>query len=129
MKYIYSDINLALLKNPASFDIVKRFDVEAVKSAVRNILLTRKGEKLFNPEFGANLDDLLFELITPAVKLFAKRRIVEEIMRWEPRIVITNVDIQTSDDTIGTLSITVEFYVQAIPKSTTSVTVSLKRTR
>jgi hypothetical protein len=128
-KYTYTDINLSLLKSPSTLDIVKRYDVEAVKSSVRNILMTNSGEKLFKPDFGANLYNLLFELITPATKMLARRQIVEEIQKWEPRVDVTNVDISMTNDARGELIITVDFYVRADSPIEASVTVNLTRVR
>jgi hypothetical protein len=128
-KYTYTDINLSLLKSPSTLDIVKRYDVEAVKSSVRNILMTNSGEKLFKPDFGANLYNLLFELMTPATKMLARRQIVEEIQKWEPRVDVTNVDISMTNDARGELIITVDFYVRADSPIEASVTVNLTRVR
>ena len=57
----YSDIDL-LFANKLSGDIFKKVDAAAVKQSVKNIVRTRKGEKPFNPEFGSNIGDFLFEL-------------------------------------------------------------------
>ena len=37
--------------------------IDAVKENIRNLLLTRKGERVFNPELGVGLENLLFENI------------------------------------------------------------------
>ena len=128
-KYTYTDINLSLLKSPSTLDVIKRYDVEAVKSSVRNILMTNSGEKLFKPDFGANLHNLLFELMTPATKMLARRQITEEIQKWEPRVVVTNVDISMTESARGELIITVDFYVRADSPIEASVTVNLTRAR
>lgn len=128
-QYTYTDINLSLLKNPATFDIAKRYDVEAVKGSVKNILSTNHGEKLFKPDFGANLHGLLFELITPATKLLARRQIIQEIEKWEPRVKVTDVSISSDNDYEGTLTVTVNFYVVGDLNIDTSVSVNLIRAR
>ena len=45
---IYSDLNLSFTKNPATKDVAKLFDVQAIKRAVKNIILTNKYERPFN---------------------------------------------------------------------------------
>ena len=52
---IYSDLNLSFTKNPATKDVAKLFDVQAIKRAVKNIILTNKYERPFNSDFGCNL--------------------------------------------------------------------------
>ena len=37
---IYSDLNLSFTKNPATKDVAKLFDVQAIKRSVKNIILT-----------------------------------------------------------------------------------------
>lgn len=119
---------MSIIRHPGTDDVVKRFDVDAIKTSVKNILATNKGEKLFLPEFGADLHGLLFELITPAVKLMARRKIMEEIQIWEPRIRITTVDI-VAEEHLGLLMITLNFYILEKPETEESVTVKLQRVR
>ena len=126
--FVYADIHMSIIRHPGTDDVVKRFDVDAIKTSVKNILATNKGEKLFLPEFGADLHGLLFELITPAVKLMARRKIMEEIQIWEPRIRITTVDI-VAEEHLGLLMITLNFYILEKPETEESVTVKLQRVR
>ena len=125
--YIYSDINLSLVRHPTSFDMAKRFDLSAIKSSVIHILSTNKGEKLFNPSFGASLHELLFELITPVTKLVIKKRVIEEIEKWEPRVIVNNLNIENGQ--FGTVTITVFFVLKENKTITENVTVNLTRVR
>ena len=58
---VYSDIDLTFAQKPDG-DVFKKQNVADVKQAVKNLLLTNFGEKPFNPFFGGNLNDFLFEL-------------------------------------------------------------------
>jgi len=80
---LYSDLNQY---NPIYKS--KLVDIPAVYQSIHNILVTRKGERLFNPEFGTDLEETLFELMDniTAEKLFV--RLTESIERWEPRVII-----------------------------------------
>ena len=60
----YSDLNLNFTKNPATKDVARLFDVQAIKRAVKNIILTNKYERPFNSDFGCNLRGFLFENMT-----------------------------------------------------------------
>ena len=57
---IYKDLNMSFTKNPATKDVARLFDVQAIKRAVKNIILTNKYERPFNPDFGCNLRGFLF---------------------------------------------------------------------
>jgi len=58
---VYKDIDLTFAAKPSG-EIFKKTDAAAVKQAVKNLMLTNHFEKPFQPTFGANLRDLLFEL-------------------------------------------------------------------
>lgn len=94
----YSDINLDFHPHPVSGDLVPLTNAEAVKRSVRNILFTGKNERLFNPEFGANLRQLLFEPITPASELQIKLFITNAIRFFEPRVNIIDIQVKASVD-------------------------------
>ena len=57
----YTDIDLTFT-NKSNGEIFKKTDAASVKQAVRNLLMTNKGEKPFNPHYGGNLNDYLFSL-------------------------------------------------------------------
>ena len=65
---LYSDLNLNFNKNPATKDIAKLKDVEAVKRSVRNLILTNRFERPFHPEIGSDIRALLFENMTPTIQ-------------------------------------------------------------
>ena len=87
----YSDLNLNFNKNPATKDVAKLKDVEAVKRAVRNLILTNRFERPFHPEIGSDIRSLLFENMTPVVEVLLKDRIRETIEVYEPRADITDI--------------------------------------
>ena len=64
LQKLYSDIDFTLAKRPVLNDIDLSYDNQAIIRSLRNILLTKKFEKLWNPDFGSNIDTLLFENIS-----------------------------------------------------------------
>ena len=65
-----------------------------VREAIRILLMTRPGERLFIPDMGAGLDRLLFEPNTVTTRQTIKDRIVRTLQHWEPRIAIESVDVE-----------------------------------
>ena len=63
-------------------------------SNLKNLLLTRKGERLYHPTFGAGIYDLLFELNTDDLIDRLKDSLNRDISYWLPYIVLDNIDIQ-----------------------------------
>jgi len=125
----YVDLNLNMLRHPYTGDVVSKYDLEAVKTALRNLLNTRKGEKVFKPDFGSDIYGMLFELMNPASKLLAKRRLKEEILKWEPRVNIQTIDISDLKNDIYTLEITIVFNLVDDPNQSGSVSINLERLR
>ena len=89
----YSDLNLNFTKNPATNDVARLTDIEAVKRAVRNLVLTNQFERPFHPEIGSSIRDLLFETITPLNAVLLEDRIREVIVNFEPRAELTSIQV------------------------------------
>ena len=89
----YSDLNLSIIKHPNTRDVVKKYDLDAVKTSVRNLIRTNKGEKLFKPNFGADIRSLMFENFSPTTSEVLKRKWNEMLNMYEPRATIENVVI------------------------------------
>ena len=70
-KRTYKDIDLSFAKKTTG-EIFKKTDAAAVKQAVKNVLLTSRLEKPFNPDFGAGLNRFLFDLNSKDYKSWAK---------------------------------------------------------
>ena len=110
----YSDLNLDFNKNPATKDVAKLKDVEAVKRAVRNLILTNRFERPFHPEIGSDIRSLLFENMTPVVEVLLKDRIKETIDVYEPRADVTDI-IVSGDTDRNEYRVQIEFRVLNIP--------------
>jgi phage baseplate assembly protein W len=64
-----------------------------IKSNLINLLLTSKGERPFNPQFGSNFKRLLFEPLTDILTESIKENILISINTYIPEIVVTGMDI------------------------------------
>jgi len=124
---IYSDLNLSFTKNPATKDVAKLFDVQAIKRAVKNIILTNKYERPFNSDFGCNLRGFLFENITEPLLVIIKDRVAMAIEKYEPRVTVEDVVVKDDQDKNG-LSIMVSFLINGT-EAPVSVSTFLQRVR
>lgn len=70
---------------------------EQAKSNLKNLLLTRKGERIMQPEFGSGLHELLFEQATDELEQRLQETIESTVGYWLPYINIEEVDIEMSD--------------------------------
>ena len=104
--YIYSDINEKWVKNGQG-DIKLSLNEESVKTSLVNIITTSKGERVFLPEFGASLLDVVFDTFTQDIADNISNRIKTEVTRWDSRINLINIEFtQDSDNHILNATIT-----------------------
>lgn len=109
----FTDLNLLFTINPATADITKRVDVEAIKASVRNLLQTKNYERPFHPEIGCQIHSLLFENYLPTTRYLMKKTITDVIDKFEPRVTLLNVDIRDLPDN-NEVEVTVEFRINNI---------------
>lgn len=93
----FVDFSLNFTRHPISNQLTFKKDAEAVKQSIRNILLTRKGERRFDPNFGSPLYEYLFENYTPVLEVVIKDEVARAINFYEPRAAVTNVIVQFSN--------------------------------
>jgi len=88
----FIDLSLSLVNNPTTKDIGTVKDLDAIKTSLRNILLTRLGERPFEPRFGSRVYDSLFEQVDFITLDALASSVIEAITLWEPRVQLTKVD-------------------------------------
>jgi phage baseplate assembly protein W len=106
---IYKDIDLTFAAKPSG-EIFKKTDAAAVKQAVKNLLLTNHFEKPFQPLFGGNLRDLLFDLADETAEEDIEDRCKNTINVFEPRAEALNITAIASPDR-NSIQVTVEFRI------------------
>tara|TARA_Y100001963_G_scaffold18750_1_gene23663 strand:- start:3182 stop:3634 length:453 start_codon:yes stop_codon:yes gene_type:complete len=80
-------------------------------SNLKNLLLTRKGERLGQPTFGSDLWNIIFEQITEDIGDSVEQSVREAVDYWLPYITINNVFTTTDGSNPNTLYVRVEFIV------------------
>tara|TARA_E500000318_G_scaffold24677_1_gene24806 strand:+ start:2564 stop:2974 length:411 start_codon:yes stop_codon:yes gene_type:complete len=71
---------------------------EAVKTNLINFLLTGKGERVFNPEFGSGLRELLFENINEDSINTIKLVIEEGLDLFFPNLILNEFNLNSNPD-------------------------------
>jgi len=107
---LYTDFFSDFYRNPVSQDLARITNEEAVKQSIRNLLLTDKGERPYQPKLGSDIRKLLFENIMPDTVILAKQIIRETIETYEPRANLIGVDVLANPD-LHTIQIIVVFNV------------------
>ena len=100
MTTTYRDVNLNFKKHPGTHDVLKKADVESVKSSIKNILLGNPFDVPFNPHYGSAFRALLFELITPTTVAHIRRNVLLKLNEFEPRCVVNDLKILSKENSV-----------------------------
>ena len=71
---------------------------EQVSSNIKNLLLTKKGERLLQPNFGSGLQELLFDFNDDRLAVKIEEIITESITNWLPYVDIRQIDVAQSNE-------------------------------
>lgn len=91
----YSDLDVSLARDVTN-DIAPLKDIEAVKAAVKNLVLTSFGERPFQPNLGSAIKSLLFEPADRISIAVLRKSIVDVLRKNEPRI--DSITIEVKDE-------------------------------
>jgi len=84
--------------------------IQQVRSNFKNLILTKKGERLGQPELGCDLWRILFEPLTEETLENARLAVAEAVDRWLPFIELTDFQItQTDSENIINIKCTYTF--------------------
>tara|TARA_X000001036_G_scaffold435592_1_gene477094 strand:- start:22466 stop:22861 length:396 start_codon:yes stop_codon:yes gene_type:complete len=124
----FKDINISFKKHPVTDDIVLSKDASAIKQAIVNILLTNKGERLFNFEFGSSIRQYLFEPLDFATAGQVSGSIKSTLAKFEPRIGVTDVSVFPNYDDNG-FDVELSYVIRGANTPPVNVEFFLARTR
>ena len=96
--------------NPVSSDLSRKTNEEAIKESIRNLILTNRGERLFQPFIGTNLIGSFFENIDLNTLNDAKEYIEDTINTYEPRCNLISVDVFANYES-NAIAVTIVFNV------------------
>lgn len=71
---------------------------DQVKSNIKNLLLTKRGERILQPEFGSGLQSLLFEPNVDDLEGRIEDTINESLEQWLPYVTAEEIDIESTDE-------------------------------
>lgn len=95
----YRDVDLNFGRNTVTNDVNTLTDADAVKKAVINLIQTNHYERPFHPELGSDLRNMMFENMTPLSAMGLKKKILEVIARYEPRVSVTQILVEPNIET------------------------------
>src|SRR5678815_2743180 len=101
-----------LTLDPATRLVARAEYEESVRQSILVILGTAKGERVMRPDFGCGIHDLVFANASAATMARVDRDVHEALLRLEPRIDVTQVDVRPGDSA-NVLLIDIDYEVRA----------------
>ena len=108
-------IGVALPFNAPRFN-VNYSTKDQIKSNLINLLLTNRGERVMNPDYGADLRSSLFEGINSSQNNALREKIINAVNAFMPEISLTEVNVESDIDN-HTINITVNYMINISEKA------------
>ena len=124
---IYSDLELSFAMHPITGDVARKFDVNAVKQALKVLVLTNFYERPFQPKIGSPIYGMMFENIDIVTANSLKLRLELLINKYEPRVRSQQIDVVPLFDQ-NAFNVSIYFYVVGVADPVSFSTV-LRRSR
>lgn len=94
-----------------------------IKSNFINLILTRRGERVHQPEFGCRIHEYLFEQLTPENIEGARQSVLTAVEQWMPFLELTTFDLEVTSEEIdrNTMQLYVGYRLRNNPNITDSI--------
>lgn len=120
------DIDLNFRLNPLTGDVSVKTNDDAVKQALKNLILLNIFEKPFNNDLGPNIRNYLFENYLLNSNKFLEDKIKSIIQRYETRVTLKDVRVQV-DENNNSINVNIEYFITGSKQQELSLI--LERTR
>jgi len=126
-KKSYKDLSFDFTANPQTGDVATVKDAVSVKRGIKNILLTAPFERLFQPEIGSGIKNILFEPMTPLTEQRLSDACRDAIDAWEKRASVIDITV-ISEEEYNRYRVAIKFSINNLLE-TEQVDVFLNRER
>ena len=87
----YKDLSVTFKKHPVTNDLVTVKDNAAISQSIAVLLQTDRGERLFQPQLGSDLRQMLFQPLDFGSAALIKSKIADCIGKYETRVAINDI--------------------------------------
>lgn len=99
--------------NATSGEVEMTERAEDIKRSLEVLLTTAVGERVMQPKYGCNMDELLFEALDTGTKTLIEDKIRTAILYFEPRIDAKKIVLNDTDSLEGVVLVEIEYVVRA----------------
>ena len=97
--------------SPAQVEMLS--DAADIQSSLEILLSTRQGERVMRPDYGCNLDELVFEPLTTTFKTYIIDLIQTAILYHEPRIDVNKIELDDTGELEGRILISIDYTIRS----------------
>jgi len=130
--FLYKDFSLFFTVNPVTADVTTITDVQDIKRAVRNLVMTNEWDRPFHPEIASGLRESLFEPFGPVTLSNIRDRIKNILDNYEPRVKVLSIEVNDPDNfhmDNNKFNIQILFELVNEPNTVQDVDIMLERVR
>ncbi len=124
----FKDISASFQINPLNSDLIAIKNTTAISRAVRNLILTKRGERPFEPALGSKVYDLLFESMDKQTASVIRDEVKTVIENYEPRVDLIEVIVIPNHD-VASMDVTIRYEIVGIDVPAQELTLALEPTR
>ena len=99
-------------------------DDDSIREVIRNILLTRPGERLRRPAFGAGITEFIHMNNNVTTRKLLADVVHKSIQQWEPRVVVESVEALPDSQRLSTVHLVIRYRMRHT-RSTSQLELSL----
>jgi phage baseplate assembly protein W len=111
----YSDLDYTPSINNLG-DISKVVNAESVKQSIRTIVLTSKGSRIFEPDFGCGIEGYLFQPFDNETAQLIGNEIERAITNYETRVIIQGLTVKTIEAS-QTYEISISYLIKDVQEA------------
>lgn len=86
---------------------------EDIEQSIEILLGTIKGERVLRPDYGSNMDEMVFAFFDESMKTYLKNAVETALLYHEPRIEPQRIEIDDRDIHEGRINIEIEYKISA----------------
>lgn len=122
----FKDLSITFDKNPVTNDLLVTKNDAAIKRTITNLILTKPGERFFNPNTGCNVSGLLFEPLDFITAGLIADEIKYTITAFEPRVILNEVEVEI-DDYNNAFDVIIEYTIIGQPENVENLNFFLEK--
>ena len=114
---IYSDFDITFRKNALTGDVIRKNNADDIRQSLAILLNTRFYDRVWHPEIGSYVPDLLFNQDDAYIKEIIKDQVVRLITSYEPRVTLDDVWVghaNKGDVEIGKVTIMISYTINVL---------------